>query len=284
MLQKIIIFGLVLCITACQSMRTHRDVRATRQASAQRQTVEDSAPSGPIPRFFKMVIPKVEPRSRYGNPASYRVYGRRYQVMQTAHGYRERGLASWYGTKFHRQRTSSGENYNMYALTAAHRTLPIPTYVRVKNLENGRVAVIRVNDRGPFHAGRIIDLSYGAAVKLGIFPKGTARVEVEAITVSSTQPRKISRASSPRVLSRRGTTTVHHSRQFYVQVAAVTTQRGAEQFKAKLRHHTNQKIGVTTVRGHYLVQVGPFTNRQQAALVQRGLIKQGVKGAYVVSH
>ena len=124
---------------------------------------------------------RVEPRSRAGNK-SYSVLGKRYHVLDSAHGYAEEGLASYYGKKFHGRRTSSQEVYDMYAFTAAHKTLPLPSFARVTNLDNGRSIVVRVNDRGPFHAGRVIDLSYAAAVKLGYRDRGTARVRVEALT------------------------------------------------------------------------------------------------------
>jgi rare lipoprotein A len=150
---------------------------------------QDGAPPGPPPRWFKAVIPKAEPLSRYGNPSTYTVRGKTYHVMKSARGYHVRGLASWYGTKFHRKRTSSGEPYNMYELTAAHKTLPLPTYLRVKNLDNGRETIVKVNDRGPFHSDRILDLSYGAAVKLGLFPGGVAHVELTAIVVNKPPPR-----------------------------------------------------------------------------------------------
>jgi rare lipoprotein A len=126
-------------------------------------------------------VPRVEPLSRSGNPASYKVRGKRYFTKSTSAGHVERGLASWYGTQFHGRKTSSGERYNMYAMTAAHKTLPLPSYVRVTNMENGRSAVVKVNDRGPFHGPRVIDLSYSAAKKLGVIKKGTAMVEVRAI-------------------------------------------------------------------------------------------------------
>lgn len=124
---------------------------------------------------------RAEPRSRAGNK-SYSVLGKRYHVLDSAHGYAEEGLASYYGKKFHGRRTSSQEVYDMYAFTAAHKTLPLPSFARVTNLDNGRSIVVRVNDRGPFHAGRVIDLSYAAAVKLGYRDQGTARVRVEALT------------------------------------------------------------------------------------------------------
>jgi len=126
-------------------------------------------------------VPRVEPLARTGNPDSYKVRGKRYYTKKSSSGHVERGLASWYGKQFHGRKTSSGEPYNMYAMTAAHKTLPLPSYVRVTNMENGRTAVVKVNDRGPFHGHRVIDLSYSAAKKLGVIQKGTAMVEVRAI-------------------------------------------------------------------------------------------------------
>ena len=127
-------------------------------------------------------IPKREPRSRYGNPPAYEVFGQRYTVMDSSYGYQQRGVASWYGKKFHGRQTSSQEPYDMYAMTAAHKTLPLPTYVRVRNLRNNRTIVVRVNDRGPFVDNRIIDLSYSAAAKLDIIKDGTSLVEVTALS------------------------------------------------------------------------------------------------------
>jgi rare lipoprotein A len=126
-------------------------------------------------------VPRAEPRSRYGNPETYEVFGKKYRVMKSARGHVERGLASWYGPGFHAERTSSGEPYNMYSMTAAHKTLPIPSYVRVTHLGNGRSIVVRVNDRGPFVGNRIIDLSYTAAYKLGMIGTGTAPVEIRVL-------------------------------------------------------------------------------------------------------
>ena len=138
---------------------------------------------------------RAEPRSRAGNKKTYSVLGKRYSVLDSAHGYVEEGLASYYGKKFHGRRTSNLEVYDMYAFTAAHKTLPLPSFARVTNLDNGRSIVVRVNDRGPFHAGRVIDLSYSAAVKLGYRERGTARVRVEALT-ETTDARVL--ASAPR--------------------------------------------------------------------------------------
>lgn len=126
-------------------------------------------------------VPRREPKARWGNRETYTVLGRTYRVLRSADGYVERGIASWYGYKFHGRHTSSRERYDMCAFTAAHRTLPLPTYVRVTNLENNRSVVVRVNDRGPFHDGRIIDLSYAAATRLDMKQAGVARVEVRAL-------------------------------------------------------------------------------------------------------
>ncbi len=126
-------------------------------------------------------VPRAEPRSSHGNPPFYDVNGQRYEVLASADNFVERGVASWYGPDFHGHSTSSGEVYDMYAMTAAHRTLPIPCYARVTNLSNGRSVVVRVNDRGPFVANRIIDLSYSAASRLDIVRTGTAFVEVRTV-------------------------------------------------------------------------------------------------------
>jgi rare lipoprotein A len=144
--------------------------------------VKDSAPSE-LPRVDLIPEPEVvdEPRSRYGNRSPYTVLGKSYRVMDDARGYSEEGRASYYGKKFHGRRTSNLEVYDMYAFTAAHKTLPLPSFARVTNLDNGRSVIVRVNDRGPFHAGRVIDLSWAAAVKLDMHRAGTARVRVEAL-------------------------------------------------------------------------------------------------------
>jgi rare lipoprotein A len=144
--------------------------------------VPDSGPAAPIDvSGVREPEPREEPRSRYGNRSPYKVLGKTYRVLDSARGFRERGLASWYGTKFNGRNTSSGEPYDICSFTAAHKTLPLPSYVRVTNLDNGRSLIVRVNDRGPFHAGRVMDLSYAAAVRLGVDRTGTARVELEAV-------------------------------------------------------------------------------------------------------
>ena len=138
-------------------------------------------PSSSSQKLGEEPTPKLEPLSPYGNPLSYEVEGITYHVLQSAHGYKEQGVASWYGNPFHGQRASSGETYNMYEISAAHKTLPLPSYAKVTNLENGRSITVRINDRGPFVKNRLIDLSYAAAKRLDIIQKGTALVEVTAI-------------------------------------------------------------------------------------------------------
>jgi rare lipoprotein A len=148
-------------------------------------TEPPQAPPPITPQAVADAVPRVEPRSRYGNPPFYDVFGKRYYVLSSSVAYVERGVASWYGPGFHKVRTSTGEIYDMYGMTAAHKTLPLPAYVRVTNLQNGRSIVVRVNDRGPFVGNRIIDLSYTAASRLDMLRNGTAMVEVRAIDPSA---------------------------------------------------------------------------------------------------
>ena len=145
-------------------------------------------PPAAAPPTAAETAPRAEPRSRHGNPPFYDVFGKRYYVLSSSASYLERGVASWYGPGFHKERTSTGEPYDMYGMTAAHKTLPLPAYVRVTNLQNGRSVVVRVNDRGPFVNNRIIDLSYTAASRLDMLRNGTAMVEVRALDYPAATP------------------------------------------------------------------------------------------------
>jgi len=145
-------------------------------------------PPAAAPPAVPEAAPRAEARSRHGNPPFYSVFGKRYYVLSSSAAYVERGVASWYGPGFHKVRTSTGEQYDMYGMTAAHKTLPLPAYVRVTNLQNGRSVVVRVNDRGPFVGNRIIDLSYTAASRLDMLRNGTAMVEVRALDFPATTP------------------------------------------------------------------------------------------------
>ena len=144
----------------------------------------DGPGKAPKKKHLKDAKPRWEERTRAGNAPSYTVLGKTYRTLSTAQGYQRKGIASWYGRKFHGNKTANGEKYDMYAMTAAHKTLPIPSYVRVRNLNNGKEAIVRINDRGPFVDNREIDLSYAAAYKLGVFQNGTAPVEVTGIEVA----------------------------------------------------------------------------------------------------
>lgn len=179
---------LALALAGCQIAPPANSPATTRPAEPFRNAYTQARDSAPATarnidyRAIPDAVPRDEPASRYGNKSPYTVNGRSYQVQPSAEGYRAEGTASWYGEKFHGFMTSSMEPYDMYAMTAAHTTLPIPSYVRVTHLENGRSVVVRVNDRGPFHDGRIIDLSWAAAQKLGYADTGTAPVRIEVLT------------------------------------------------------------------------------------------------------
>lgn len=268
-MKYIIGFILLSFLGGCQ---THSLNVNYRHAAAKKQPVmikknkstkpdSDGAPPGPLPSFFQRVFPVHAPLSRYGNPGNYRVNGQNYQVLTSSRGYRARGLASWYGTKFHKMRTSSGEEYNMYALTAAHKTLPLPTYVRVKNLDNGKEAIVRVNDRGPFHHGRIIDLSYAAAAKLGIMPKGTANVEVVALTSTS------SRAAAAR---------------YYLQAGAFNSNKLAAALRNKLSKLTSIPVFIEKYQNRFIVRVGPFASKQMADRLKMLLTRRGMLGSFSI--
>jgi len=174
-LRRIITVTLLLALTGCGNLG-----------------FRDSGPNHSFnPDSVAEIEPRVEPLSRGGNPTSYSQSGKTYRVLKSSRGFTQQGGASWYGTKFHGRKTSNGERYDMYAISAAHKTLPIPTYLEVTNLENGRKLIVRVNDRGPFHSERIIDLSYAAAAKLGYANKGTAQVKIHAINVAQYQREKL---------------------------------------------------------------------------------------------
>lgn len=201
-------------------------------------------------------VPRVEPRSRYGNPESYVVFGKRYFVMKDGTGYVEKGIASWYGKQFHGRRTSSGETYDMYAMTAAHKSLPLPTYVRVTNLKNGRSVVLRVNDRGPFHGNRIIDLSYTAAAKLDIVAAGTGLVEVRALTPGRDEP-AAGDTAPPLPVSPAAT-----GGAFYIQVGAFAHRANADALRDRLAAAGDLPVVVTGAvvdgRALYRVRIGPL--------------------------
>lgn len=233
-------------------------------------------------------VPKDEPRSRYGNPESYVVFGKRYHVMASSHNHVERGIASWYGTKFHGKRTSSGESYDMYAMTAAHKSLPLPTYVEVRNLENGRSVVVKVNDRGPFHDNRIIDMSYAAASKLGMLAKGTALVEVRAIepgTDPNGSPRYVA-ASTDGQPAETSPKSLETTEQFYIQVGAFSQLDNAERLRLKLDNIENKyaRIYQTVIDNDtlYRVRIGPVADVDTADRIVARLSDYGISRHHIV--
>lgn len=261
----------------------------------------DGAPLNP-PDVMNVpdAVPRVEPRSRYGNPSSYVVMGKTYHVLAHGLDYDERGGASWYGTKFHGQRTSSGEPYDMYAMTAAHRTLPIPSYARVTNLNNGKSVVVRINDRGPFHSERLIDLSYTAAIKLGIFGHGTGYVEVRAIdpyaaltATAANAPRKPPLAAKPSTPTVAATTdetaapAASRSARLFLQVGAFTSRHNADQLVARLHKadFTRLRISPATHKNTtvYRVQVGPVASAAAAERLSERLTRFGIELPQVVA-
>lgn len=249
---------------------------------------QDSAPSEQ--RDLSNVpdaVPREEPRSRYGNPDSYEVFGKRYHVMASSEGYVEKGISSWYGTKFHGRRTSSGERYDMYAMTAAHKSLPLPTYVQVTNLKNGRKVIVKVNDRGPFHENRIIDLSYSAAYRLGILGKGTGFVEVRAINPNQAEPVTRVAALEQAPVRDEQTTTVSKNINLYLQVGAFISRDNAERLHSKLVDAAlgNTQISPVQHNGNtvYRVRLGPIFDVDIADQLVNKLTSLGVHNSRVVT-
>ena len=195
-------------------------------------------------------VPHYLPKSKYGNPDTYWIHGRPYHVLKTSKGYNKTGIASWYGTMFDGRLTSTHEKYSLLEMTAASPDLPIPCFVRVTNLENGKQIIVKVNDRGPFAANRVMDLSYVAARKLGYSGKGTAMVQITSIDV-------------PNPLEKTQHSFAHHHPQLYLQVGAFSSVGNAEHLEMQLKQVTSRPTRI--VRGRlYRVQIGPLKNVQES--------------------
>jgi rare lipoprotein A len=256
------------------------------------------APPPPPPATLLSIpdaIPQPEPRSRNGNPPFYEVFGKRYFVLSSATGYVERGVASWYGPGFHEIRTSTGEPYDMYAMTAAHRTLPLPAYVRVTNLQNGRSVVVRVNDRGPFVGNRIIDLSYTAAAKLDMLRDGTAIVEVRALEpgtalaggpaadpgIETTPPPTATPNPPPPPPARDPAT----GRALFIQAGAFADPANAERMVAKLKsgHYGEIFVRDDKIAGRrmYRVRIGPVPDVATFDRIVSALERAGIPDAHL---
>jgi rare lipoprotein A len=219
--------------------------------------------------------PRLEPLSPYGNPPFYEVNGQRYYTWTSSRGYRELGIASWYGAEFHGRRTSSGEIYDMYAMTAAHRSLPLPSYVTVTNLENGRQIIVRVNDRGPFYQDRIIDLSYAAAIKLDLAQQGTGLVEVRAINLQEGLPPP---SSDPETMA--------SEQNLYLQIGAFQSRNRAEQLQKQLRSLLGAAVTVSPIQNQqtaiYRVRIGPLSSVEKLDALVKQLAEQGFANPIVV--
>jgi rare lipoprotein A len=234
----------------------------------------------PPPEPAAVVLPAPEPRSPWGNGPVYEVHGRRYVVLETSRGYRERGIASWYGQEFHGKPTSSRETYDMYKMTAAHRTLPLPSWVRVTNLRNKKSVIVRVNDRGPFVAGRLIDLSYAAAEALDMIDDGTAPVEVTAIDFSAAPEATVAATDTALIDSPADT-------QLYLQVGAF-----GDLENARRRFEQLQRGGVGPAFVHedvqarpalYRVRIGPIDDAEQYDALVARLRSLGISEMHLVT-
>lgn len=235
--------------------------------------IDDAHPDGELDiSLLQEPEPRNDPKSKYGNKSPYTVLKKKYFVRDSANGYKERGIASWYGTKFHGRKTSSQEIYDMCQFSAAHKTLPIPSYVRVTRLDTGQSVIVRVNDRGPFHDGRIIDLSFAAASKLGINKTGTAKVEVVAISAGEPMPAVTQ------------TVTVADESKNYLQVASFSSEDNAKNLKDRLQDADIDQVFIQKQRfdGNPLwrVRIGPLGEVEMRA-IQDKLQELGLKGLRV---
>ena len=224
----------------------------------------DAAPLKPVSADdVTDAIPHPDPILAVGNKSPYTVNGVTYEILEDYHNYRERGIASWYGAKFNGHATSNGEIYDLYQASAAHKTLPIPSYARVTNLDNGKSVVVRVNDRGPFHSERLIDLSYGAAVKLGYMEKGTAPVEVEVLNIAGVDDRRDATSGNYR----------------YLQLGAFGTEASAQRLQGELQSLLSAPVFISQVDAGgnmlYRVRVGPVADNDELLVVQQQLQEGG---------
>lgn len=285
--------ALMLLVSACTTQQGGHSPGARQPASDSSQIIvnvpTDLKDSGPVEDMDASHIPDAVPRRELrtlaGNKSPYEVLGVTYRVMERENGFAEEGLASWYGNKFHGKRTANGELYSMYAMSGAHKTLPIPSYARVTNLDNGRSVVVRINDRGPFHSGRVIDLSYAAASKLGYARLGTARVRVEAVLPQDDMV-------SPPVASRTAEAlAVTHTKagqplpnNAFLQAGAFSTPVAAEQLRQRLGQLTALPVRVVppTSDKLYRVHVGPIDDNQALAELRNTLQKNQLPATYLV--
>jgi rare lipoprotein A len=246
--------------------------------------IEDGAGELVDTRLIANAVPKMEPITRAGNSNPYTVLGETYHLLPTAVGYKRVGTASWYGSKFHGRKTANGEVYDMYGMTAAHRTLPIPAYARVTNLSNQRVIVVRINDRGPFHASRIIDLSYAAALKLGFADRGTTEVEIEVITPTSPREKAPMRNISPVIADRLAIPKVRAAEErsidhlpnggVFLQIGAFAQRPSADRLQRAISVMTSLPIEIIRHRELFKVKIGPIKNSTRLKMLEKKIRNQ----------
>jgi len=249
---------ILLLISACSS-------------NSRYQQQHDSTPTRlPTAEELQDAIPRAEINSRGGN-RDYQVRGKNYQVLASADNFRQSGVASWYGKKFHGHLTSNGETYNMYSMSAAHKNLPLPTYVKVTNTDNNKTVIVRVNDRGPFHHNRIIDLSYSAAYKLDMLKTGTANVIIEAITNFSKKSPNIIAVNSHQQ---------SESMSYFIQVLATNSKTQAESTANAISHLFQLSTKINKKQKLYKVHVGPINNSTELNSTIRQLRNNGYPNAF----
>ncbi|MEW6313988.1 MAG: septal ring lytic transglycosylase RlpA family protein [Pseudomonadota bacterium] len=285
---ELALVAMALLLAACGSAPPKAKIDSVEQAGAKAQKggyYLDDGPGDHPPADLEAIPdaqPKLEPLHRYAN-RPYVALGRMYTPQSRAGHYRVRGIASWYGRRFHGQKTASGEIYDMYAMSAAHPTLPIPSYARVTNVKNGRSVVVRINDRGPFHADRIIDLSYTAAQKLGLVGSGSGEVEVESLVPGmENAPPEIPAVAAATQKTEAPTMALSaEGSGVYLQLGAFSARDNAENFLARLRDEVNEiggTLGMEVQDGLFRVRVGPFADRTSARAIAERLERTlGVK-------
>jgi len=265
-----------LVLAGCSSSPDHSSRYSISQDRAPAGNFDVSGLQDAQPRYEK-------PRSA-GNKSPYTVWGKSYRVLSTNERYVQRGTASWYGEKFHGHKTSNGETFNMYTMSAAHKNLRIPSYARVTNLDNGRSVIVRVNDRGPFHGDRLIDLSYAAAKKLGYLGSGTARVEVAAINVRPDG--SMTMAGKPFGDSA-GNSERSDSRALFVQLGSFSHRSPAQMLMEQAGQAVADPVRlreIVTESGRFhRVQVGPFRNEDEALEAQTRLMDRGFKESVLLT-
>jgi len=272
----LIFLSFYVTISACSS--NYRSVTETLPENASSSRYKDKHDSLPKKTIkaedVQSLTVKAEPLSAGGNK-DYEVWGKKYSVLASSKGYSQTGIASWYGAKFHNHKTANGETYDMYQLSAAHRSLPLPTYLKVTNLDNNKTVIVRVNDRGPFHESRLIDLSYAAAVKLDFINKGTARVKIEAIDAKATasevkkQPVAKAEVKAPSIQS---SEVAPVNTQYFLQLAAFKDKPAAQDYAQKVKVYKlliNERLIIESSDLHR-VKVGPL-NKTQAQRLKESL-------------